>query len=153
MNHNDFEKMSPEVKQIQDLDEKCLKLISESKYSEAAAVCEEIRKNLIDLNEVVKEGKKVFFEELENDVRDRHVLCYLKMEDYDTTLELGLKFLEEKENYGINSSLGICYFKKGKYYKARDHFKKAKEINPNIEDKIVENYFKQTLEMIADIEN
>ena len=75
------------------------------------------------------------------------------MEDYDSAIETGLKYLDIKETYGIHSRLGICYFKKGKYYKARDHFNKAKTLNPGFEDKIVDNYLKQTLEMIADIES
>lgn len=150
---NQFNDMPPEVKKIKELDENVMKLMDENKFSEASDVCNELLENLSNLPESQKEPMKDFFEELQSDVRDRYVLCKQKSEDYDSAIELGLKFLELKETYGIHSRLGICYFKKGKYYKARDHFNKAKNISPDFQDKIVENYIKQTAEMIADIES
>ncbi len=145
--------MSPEVLKIRDLDHNLLKLLDEGKFSEGVDACHEILKLLETLPEADKEANKEFFVELADDVRDRLVLCKFKLEDYDSAIEEGLTALEIKESYGIHSRIGICYFKKGKYYKARDHLNKAKSLNPGMEDKIVDNYIKQTLEMIADIES
>jgi tetratricopeptide (TPR) repeat protein len=151
---DELNKMPPELKKIRELDEKFLKLFEENNFVEAIEVCLVMQSEIPNIPENERTGdKKIFFDELEDDLRDRIVHCKLKLEDYDSSIENGLKFLEIKETYGIHSRLGICYFKKGKYYKARDHFNKAKGLNPNFEDKIVDNYLKQTLEMIADIES
>jgi tetratricopeptide (TPR) repeat protein len=151
---DELNKMPPELKKIRELDEKFMKLLEESKYVEAIDVCLAIQSEMPNIPENEKTGeKKQFFDELEDDIRDRIVHCKLKLEDYDSAIENALNFLEIRETYGIHSKLGICYFKKGRYYKARDHFNKAKNLNPNFEDKIVDNYLKQTIEMIADIEN
>ena len=145
--------MSPEVAKIRDLDHSLLRLLDENKFTEGVEACLELLKLLETLPEADKEMSKDFFAELADDIRDRLVHCKLKLEDYDSAIEEGLKALEMKETYGLHSRVGICYFKKGKYYKARDHLNKAKNLNTWIEDKIVDNYLKQTLEMIADIES
>jgi len=99
------------------------------------------------------ESNKVFISAVAENVRDKLVFSKFKLEDYDSAIEEGLKAVEIKGTYSIHSSLGICYFKKGRYYKAREHFNTAKSLDEKKEDKIVENYLKQTLEMISDIEN
>ncbi len=150
---NDFKNLSPENLEVQKLDLEISNCLKNNKFSEAAELCYEMLKKIDSLPQSDKEGEKELLDGLSFDVRDRLTLCKLKIEDYDSAIEECLKALERRENYTLHSRVGICYFKKGKYYKARDHFNKAVTLNPNENDKIVDNYIKQTAEMIADIES
>jgi tetratricopeptide (TPR) repeat protein len=150
---NSFKPTIPEIDNLVQLKDKAIALFKENQLSDSAEVCVEILKSIGTLSEDMKEKYKDVVDSLSSQVRDQLTLNKFKLEDYDSAIEECLAALNEKQSSLINNRVGICYFKKGKYYKARDHFLKAKEVDPNDNDKIAENYLKQTLEMIADIES
>jgi tetratricopeptide (TPR) repeat protein len=138
---NDFMQKSPEYVKLEEMAQKAEDFLKLNKHVEAAEIFSEILKEFEQIPvEVKNQVPPEFNENFELEVRGNLSLCKFKIEDYDSAIEEGLKVLEKKPIYDVYLRVGISYFKKGKYYKARDNLLKAKGLFTGEPEKIRKEY-------------
>ena len=133
---NQFMNQSPEFVKLQTLEKEASDLVKNNKLLEAAEIYQEILKQFNELPNEVKSVEPESTQKFEFEIREKLTETKFKLEDYDSAIEEGLKILEKTPVYVIYLKVGICYFKKGKYYKARDNLLKAKELFTGETEKI-----------------
>jgi tetratricopeptide (TPR) repeat protein len=137
---NQFMNQSPEFLKLQTLEKEASDLVKNNKLVEAAEIYQEILKQINDLPNEVKSVEPESTQKFELEIREKLTETKFKLEDYDSAIEEGLKILEKTPVYVIYLKVGICYFKKGKYYKARENLLKAKELFTGETEKICKIY-------------
>ena len=122
------------------------KLSEENKHIESVELCNQI---LTDLkNENVEEKDKENLTQIKEKIYEQLTLSRMNTQDLDLTIKDCNDALNEVKVFSIYNRLGVAFFKKGRYTKSRDAFKKAKEFFPDKTDPIAEKYLKMALEEI-----
>jgi len=121
---------------LETLDKEASDLVKNNKLLEGAEIYQDILKQYNELNDEVKSSEPEYSQKFELEIREKLTETKFKLEDYDSAIEEGLKILEKLPVYVIYLRVGICFFKKGKYYKARDNLLKAKELFTGETEKI-----------------
>ena len=138
---NQFTHQTPEFSKLNTLEKEAAEHVKNNKLIEAAEVYQEILKQFDELPSDVKTVNPEFSQKFELEIRENLTETKFKLEDYDSAIEEGLKILEKTPVYVIYLRVGISYFKKGKYYKARDNLLKAKELFTGEPEKIRKIFF------------
>ena len=136
---NDFMHQSPELSKLDSLAKNAADLSKQNKLADSAEVYSDIIKQFEELPAEVKAQNPEFSENFLLDIREKLSECKFKLEDYDSAIEEALKVLEKRPVYNLYLHVGISFFKKGKYYKARDNLLKAKELFTGEPEKIRKN--------------
>lgn len=135
-------KKSPEYVKLEQMSQQAADLVKANKLSEAADLYGDILKEFEQIpSEVKSQVPTEFNDSFVLEVRGSLQEVKFKLEDYDSAIEEGLKILEKTPIYEVNLRVGICYFKKGKYYKARDYLQKAKDLFTGEPEKIRKRLF------------
>lgn len=141
ININSFKKSFEEECQINL--KKAKELMNNNKLKESIEICHEL---LEKINKKPEEKDKL--KEIKAKVYDQLTLSRYTLQDYDTTITECTEAINDIPMFSVINRMGICYFKKGRHIKARDAFKKAKELFPNDRDTIADNYLKMALDEI-----
>ena len=141
ININFFKKYFEEECQINL--KKAKELMNNNKLKESIEICHDI---LEKINKKLEEKDKL--KEIKGKVYEQLTLSRYTLQDYDTTITECTEAINDIPMFSVINRMGICYFKKGRHVKARDAFKKAKELFPNNKDTIADNYLKMALDEI-----
>jgi tetratricopeptide (TPR) repeat protein len=133
---NEFMHKNPEFAKLESLAKNAADLFKQNKFLDSSEVYSDIIRQYEELPAELKNENPEFSESFLLEVRERLSECRFKLEDYDSAIEEGLKVLEKRPIYEIYLRVGISFFKKGKYYKARDNLLKAKELFTGEPEKI-----------------
>jgi len=133
---NDFMHQSPEFSKLDSLAKNAADLFKQNKFLESAEVYSDIIKQYDELPADLKAQNAESSENFLLENREKLSECKFKLEDYDSAIEEASKVLEKRPVYNLYLHVGISFFKKGKYYKARDNLLKAKELFTGEPEKI-----------------
>lgn len=136
---NPFQKYEDKLKEAKSLTE-------QNKHIESIEACNNILNDL--KNEKVEEKDNDKLTKLKEEIYEQLTLSRMNTQDLDLTIKECNDALNEVKVFSIYNRLGIAFFKKGRYTKSRDAFKKAKESFPDKTDPIAEKYLKMALEEI-----
>ena len=145
---NDLLKESSEMDKLQKIKESGNQLFKQNNYTSAKEKYYELLSSINTVYEETKKPEEIkFLDDLKVTCRLNIANCYLKLKEYDLVINECVKILRlDQENFKANYRMGVAYYSKKDFIKAKESFDKSLTLkNITVDDKKTVNEYLQKI--------